>query len=337
MRLPLLISFWICLIIIDDATAFLSRVSPGLACRSGAIHKTNTPLIQTFLSVGPPSPETVEIGVKFTDVLLPTYLGCGFVFLSYKIDSDPEFVDKEITFLRANPKTALTRIASFAGLGLVTLPFVTGAHYLACFLLGAISEPSSDATQAPLPFQTVAKTSIAALTSATLFPLSFGLACIYLSFQMDRNPNYARNLWENLQAYAQNASVKFIDEEQRSTLSSPSVQPEEFVAPVIVDALLEPPVVVVAKEQLQRAEASLSKSIVVEVRERERVTATTTAAATNIMTPMLKLLRFLYFPWLEMFLGKSQGKRRRFAKFLQLLYLPWLDMVLPSKFKKEKV
>ncbi|KAL3937875.1 MAG: hypothetical protein SGBAC_007108, partial [Bacillariaceae sp.] len=165
--------------------------------------------------------------ISFSEVLLPTYLGAAFAVLSYQMDQDNQFMVQWVKDAKSNPKGAAIQIATVAGLGLVTIPPVAALHTMATIgKLGATTSATATSTTSAnastkglfASFQTkaapvaVTKTTTAttkvlaatktttavaataggvAAMSSVAVPISLGLATAFVSYQVDKDPDYA--------------------------------------------------------------------------------------------------------------------------------------------------
>ncbi|CAJ1954867.1 unnamed protein product [Cylindrotheca closterium] len=321
--------------------------------------------------------------VSFSQVLLPTYLGAAFAALSYKIDQDPQFMVEWVKEARQNPKTAVEQITMVASFGLVTIPPFAALHTMAT--AGKVATTTAAGTAAgtaalaktttatkavttakvAAATKTTAVAAAAATGGATIaiptiaVPISFALATAYVSYEMDKDPDFAV---KKLEAFVELWHTKVVQREVSATsttrsstststsATSTSITPSNPVATSGTLAVGSTPVVATSGTLAVGSTASaavmrddkvaITTAAAATVNKAEPVIVavpTTTIAATPVdeeptkVQKALRVLQSLYFPWLPMFVPPAGSRRHKAVKFAQALYFPWLPMFMPPK------
>lgn len=240
-----------------------------------------------------------DTSLQFTDVVLPTYLGIAFAYVSYQIDRDSDYAKNLIQSLKEDDK-ALGKVAMVAAMALVSVPIVAGIHTLACSLIGIDATATSTAT-IPLPGITASSIPL----SQVVVPIVIGLASVYLSYQVDQDSEYVVKLWN-----------KYINNEKEEAVVG-TWSAASTTTTTTKDVADTPAVAVVAAAD----------------QEEEGQVTTTTKTKEKVS----KVAKTAYAPWLEMLVPKDENsKRRKVAQFVGFLYLPWLPMFLPNNKSKQE-
>jgi hypothetical protein len=291
---------FLCFLLITTGTtdAFVAPSGGSSASAASAV-SSSLPQKPTALSLIPPS--TLPSDVEFIDVVVPTYLGAAFAYLSYQMDRDSNYAKNLGALLQDDPPSALRKVAMVAGKVLVSVPVVAGIHALACTLVGVDTTSISSSITPASAITTIPLSHVAV-------PVSLGLATAYVSYRIDQDSEFVVKLW-----------YKYFAKTEWTEPSSVVVAPTTTTSILMEEETVDTPMVLVT-EQAEATAVPTSSS-----------TSTTSTAATP-KKKVVKVLQSLYAPWLEMIWTEDENsKRRKAAKIVQVLYLPWLPMFLPKK------
>ena len=302
-------------------------------------------------------PSPAKTGVTLTDVLVPTYLASVMAYLTYQLDQDSDFFEKSFQNFRDDEdglKSIFPNLAMIAFVG-TSAPLV---HVITCTAFGVTSTTTASAGGL-VPWTEVA------------FPISLGLAIVYLSCEVDNDSDFVIKLLNQNKKETQASSteeiipaVQAVDKEEPSMDFAAVVKKEEDVdaGEAIGTRKIESSLIVNEKDvkyvDEEQREALTSEGTVLDdsLEMREELSAEKSLQsptikskrATSLTTSFFSFLRYLYLPWLEIFLfrrrsasveatstsasssssGAKVARNTALLSLLRCLYFPWLDIVL---------
>lgn len=151
--------------------------------------------------------------------------------------------------------------------------------------------------------------------SQVALPLSLALVVVYLSFKVDQDEDYVREL---ISSYSDVLNKVDLEAPTEVKVGSVPKETEPIVQVVLEQKEEKEELVEVVATEIEPVAAAMESTIATDSRQNRRK-----------WTYPLRLLQFLYFPWFEMLL--LQGKKRKILKVIQALWLPWLPLFLPRK------